>query len=246
MRRHEITAAAIALLLAAVPALAAPGPFSYRVRQVDPGRRFSSTPGTLTIDDTGVAFSAPKPQDARRWTFEAIQQLKIAPQQIEIATYEDRGRFSTGGGRVYRYAIEGPPADAGLVDFLIARVHVPIVSAVLPSAGTHPDISILAHHEQRRGGADGELVATPAGLAFVTARAGQARFWRYADLFAVLPIDRYRLQLSAYEGGPGETRLYVFSLKAPLDGRAYDLLWQRINRPTPRAGEATCCTGGGR
>lgn len=246
MRRHLTTAAALALLLSATPAFAAAAPFTYRVKQVDPGRRFSSTPGTLTIDDTGVTFSTPKARDDRRWTFDAIQQIEIAPKRIHVATYEDRGRFSTGGGRVYRYAIEGAPADAALVDFLMARVHVPIVSAVLPSATTHPEVSLPAHHEQRRGGADGALVATPEGIAFVTDRAGAARFWRYADVFAILPIDRYRLQISAFEGRAGETRPYVFSLKAPLDARAYDLLWQRVNRPAPRAGQATCCTGGER
>ena len=83
-------------------------------------------------------------------------------------------------------------------------------------------------------------------MAFVTSRAGDGRFWRYADLFAVLPIDRYRLEFSAYEGRPGETRPYVFSLKAPLDARAYDLLWQRINRPVPRSGQAPRPTGGQR
>jgi hypothetical protein len=224
----------LALLCVALPARAAQAPFTYDAKE---DHRFGSTRGTLTVGDEGVAFAAPNGKDGRRWTFDAIQQIRLAPRQIEITTYEDRGRLSTGGGRVYRYAVTGAAVDAALADFLLARVHVPVVSAVLPSAAKDAEISVPAHHERRRGGADGTLVATPAGVAFVTSRAGEARFWRYADLSAVLAIDRYRLQLSAYEGSPGETRPYVFSLKAPLDTRAYDLLWQRINRPAPRAGE---------
>lgn len=243
MTRHLPAAAMLTLLCAALPARAAQAPFTYDVKE---DRRFGSTRGTLTIGEAGVAFSAPNGKDGRRWTFDAIQQIRIAPKQIEIATYEDRGRFSTGGGRVYRYRVTGAAIDAALADFLLARVHVPVVSAVLPTAAGDAEISMPAHHERRRGGADGTLIATPAGVAFVTSRAGEARFWRYADLFAVLPIDRYRLQLSAYEGSPGETRPYVFSLTAPLDTRAYDLLWQRINRPVPRGGEAPRRAGGQR
>lgn len=221
------TATMLTLLWAALPVHAGQAPFTYDVKE---DHRFGSTRGALTIGEEGVAFAGPDAKDGRRWTFDAIQQIRIAPMRIDIATYEDRGRLSTGGGRVYRYTVTGTAIDAALVDFLLARVHVPVVSAVLPSAAKDAEISMPAHHERRRGGADGTLVATPAGVAFVTSRAGEARFWRYADLFAVLTIDRYRLQLSAYEGGPGETRPYVFSLKAPLDTRAYDLLWQRINR----------------
>ncbi len=220
-------AAILPLLWAALPASAAQAPFTYAARE---DHRFGGTRGTLTISEEGVAFVAPSGKDGRRWTFDAIQQIRIAPTRIDIATYEDRGRLSTGGGRVYRYAVTGTTIDAALADFLLAQVRVPVVSAVLPSAASHAEISVPAHHERRRGGADGTLVATPQGVAFVTSRAGEARFWRYADLFAVLMIDRYRLQFSPYEGGPGETRPYVFSLKAPLDSRAYDLLWQRINR----------------
>lgn len=243
MRRHLPAAAALALLCVAQPARGAQAPFTYDAKE---DHRFGSTRGTLTIDDTGVAFSTPKAKDDRRWTFDAIQQIRIAPRQIEIATYEDRGRLSAGGGRVYRYAVTGAAIDAALADFLLVRVRVPVVSAVLPSAAKDAEISVPAHHERRRGGADGTLVATPAGVAFVTSRAGEARFWRYADLFAVLAIDRYRLQLSAYEGSPGKTRPYVFSLKAPLDPRAYELLWQRINRPVPRSGDAAHHEGGQR
>lgn len=243
MTRHFPAATMLTLLWAALPAHAGQAPFTYDVKE---DHRFGSTHGTLTIGEEGVAFTAPSAKDGRGWTFDAIQQIRIAPTRIDIATYEDRGRLSTGGGRVYRYAVTGTAIDAALADFLLARVRVPVVSVVLPSAAKDAEVSVPAHHERRRGGADGTLVATPAGVAFLTSRAGEARFWRYADLLSVLPIDCYRLQLSAYEGSPGETRLYVFSLKAPLDGRAYDLLWQRINRPTPRAGEATCCTGGER
>lgn len=222
----------LALLWPAPPASAAPAPFIYAAREE---HRFGGTRGTLTIGGEGVAFVTASAKDGRRWTFDAIQQIRIAPTRIDIATYEDRGRLSTGGRRIYRYAVTGTAIDAALADFLLAQVHVPVVSAVLPSAVNDAEIRVLAHHERRRGGGDGALVATPEGVAFVTIRAGEARFWRYADLFAVLMIDRYRLQLTAYEGGPGETRPYVFSLKAPLDSRAYDLLWQRINRSsTPK------------
>lgn len=235
MTRHLPAAAMLTLLCAALPARAAQAPFTYDAQEAG---RAGSTRGTLTITNEGVAFSTPKANNGRRWTFDAIQQIRIAPKRIEIATYED--------GRVYRYAVTGGAIDAALADFLLARVHVPVVSAVLPTAAGDAEISVPAYYERRHGGADGTLVATPAGVAFVTSRAGEARFWRYADLFAVLPIDRYRLQLSAYEGSPGETRPYVFSLKAPLDTRAYDLLWQRINRPVPRGGDAPGRAGGQR
>ena len=34
----------------------------------------------------------------------------------------------------------------------------------------------------------------------------EARFWRFRDVHGVLALDRFRLQVIAYEGGSGETQ----------------------------------------
>ncbi len=70
------------------------------------------------------------------------------------------------------------------------------------------------------------------GIAYLTDREGQARFWRFRDVFGVLALDRYRLQLLAYEGGSGEMRPFTFELKTDLPPGMYDALWQRVNTLT--------------
>ena len=52
----------------------------------------------------------------------------------------------------------------------------------------------------------GRLALYSEGLAFETTRDGFARFWRFADLDAVLLQDRYRLLVAAYEGSREHVR----------------------------------------
>ena len=84
-------------------------------------------------------------------------------------------------------------------------------------------------HAKAGRGSDGTLVLYNTGIAYLTTRDGQARFWRFRDVFGVLALDRYRLELLVFEGGSGEARPFLFELKTGLPSGMYDALWQRIN-----------------
>jgi hypothetical protein len=51
-------------------------------------------------------------------------------------------------------------------------------------------------------------------------------------VFSVLKLDRFRLQVTVYEGGSGDTRSLVFELKSDLPEGFFDALWARVNPPT--------------
>lgn len=68
-------------------------------------------------------------------------------------------------------------------------------------------------------------------LAYLTEQAEESRYWRYADIASVLRLDPYRLVVSAYEGGAGRTRPFVFDLKLDLPEDVYAALWARVNPP---------------
>jgi hypothetical protein len=46
-----------------------------------------------------------------------------------------------------------------------------------------------------------------------------------------MKLDPYRLVVSAYEGGAGQTRPFVFDLKRELPDDVYAALWARVNPP---------------
>ena len=84
-------------------------------------------------------------------------------------------------------------------------------------------------HQRSGRGSEGTLTMSDGYLAYLTERETEARYWRFADIFAVLPLDPFRFQVQAYEGGSGETRTFVFELKSALPSEFYDALWARVN-----------------
>jgi len=213
------------------PALAGQSPFELTVRQ---DRLFGSTPGTLVVTEDGVEFRAATPKVSRRWEYPALKQIRIlSPTRITLDTYEDRDLLHLGTDRSYAFEVTGVIAG-DLVAFLLARVERPIVTAVMPPLPSAPLFRALVKHARGGRGSEGALLFYDTGLAYTANRDDDARFWRFRDIFAVLALDPFRLQVLAYEGGSGETRPFTFDLKETLPAGMYDALWQRVNRPDRR------------
>ena len=89
------------------------------------------------------------------------------------------------------------------------------------------------------GSSRGALRFTEDTVQYDTTEKNDARTWWYANIkqlqvlsptrIAVLPIDRFRLQVQPYEGV--STRTFVFELKRALPSEFYDALWTRVNPP---------------
>ncbi len=223
-----ITAAVMVLALTSWVGAAGP-PFELSVRKDE---FIGSSRGTLRFTEDSVQYDTTKKKDARTWVYGDIKQLQVlSPTQIAVLTYEDQGRLKLGADRTFTFDVVTGSVSPELVGFLLSRVERPLVTAVMP-AGAGPVLFRLPVKHQRSGrGSEGTLVLYEDHLAYLTERETEARYWRFADIFAVLPLDPFRLQVQAYEGGSGSTRTFVFDLKSALPSEFYDVLWARVNPP---------------
>ncbi|MEP7118496.1 MAG: hypothetical protein ABI880_12985 [Acidobacteriota bacterium] len=208
-------------------------PFILAARE---DKAFGSRPGTVRIGTDGVVFETASLKDRRHWTLDEVRQFRVeASRRLVIETYQSRGWRRLGASRAYEYTMS-TPIEPQLVAFLLARVTKPVVTAVLPPRDGPPAFTASVHHE----GTDtnGTLALYDDGLAFDTLRDGFARFWRWSDLDSVLRQDRYRLEVTAFEGTREHVRPFLFTLKGDLPAGMYDEVWQQINRRSanPHAG----------
>lgn len=230
----------IALLLSSLaawpgavsPAAAQPAPIEVREDTA-----FGGHPGTLLVGDGGVAFEARDPKRHRRWTFGEVRQLRIeSSRRIVVETYRSRGWRGLGRSRTYEYRTTSPVTPEWVANVL-SRLTRSVVTSVVPPRAAPAQFTADVHHEGTDTG--GRLALYADGLAFETPRDGFARFWRFADLDAVLLQDRYRLLVAAYEGPREHVRPFLFTLKHELPPGFYDHLWQQLNkRPFPSSAEA--------
>jgi hypothetical protein len=126
--------------------------------------------------------------------------------------------------------VEQGTVSPEIVTFLLARTGRSVVTAVTPLIEGEPLFRVSVKHQRQGRGSEGSLVLYDAQLVYLTERAGESRYWRFGDVFAVLRLDRYRLEVLAYEGGGGDTRPFVFEIKAELPDGFCDALWTRVNR----------------
>lgn len=234
MPRISLMLACIAVAVVSVSgpaAAAAQPPFELAARQ---DRFLGGTAGTLVIGDDGIEFRTPDRAKARQWDYEALKQVRIlSPTRVTIETYEDRGRLRFGADRAYVFDVPGSISPQ-VVSFLLDRLDRPMVTAVVPQLPATALFRVAVKNASSRKGSDGTLLLYDRGIAYVTEREGQARFWRVRDVYGVLALDRYRLQVLAYEGGSGDTRPFTFELKTDLPPGMFDAIWQRVNSPIGR------------
>lgn len=191
--------------------------------------------GVLIFSADGVEYRTTDEDDARRWAYEDIKQFQVlSPTRLDILTYEDRGFLTFGADRTFEFEVVQGEIDAELTAFLVGRAPRPLVTSVLPPAPAieSPVFRVPVKHQQGGRGSEGTLVLYDDRLVYLTERQREARYWRVPDLYSVLRVGRYRLEVVAYEGGSDQTRRYMFELKADLPQAAYEALWVRVNPPT--------------
>ena len=230
MSRHPfavITSVIVGLLVPVSAAVAAGPPFELAVKKDE---LIGSSRGTLRFTEDGVQYDTTEKKDARTWVYGDIKQLQVlSSARIAVLTYEDQARLKLGADRTFTFDVINGSVSPELVEFLLARVERPLVTAVMPP-NSGPVLFRLPVKYLRSGrGSEGTLVMFEDHFAYLTEQETEARYWRFADIFAVLPLDPFRLQVQAYEGGSGSTRTFVFELKSALPSEFYDALWARVN-----------------
>lgn len=234
--------ASLGLTAAAVVAAEGP-PFELAVRL---DRTFGSTPGTLTFGADRVEFKAARAGAPRTWRYEDLREIQVrTARRIDLLTYEDQGRLKLGADRRYEFRLATGEVPPDLVAFLLEKVERPLVVAVIPPLCCSPTLQVTVKHERQGQGSEGVLALGHGALIYDTRKEGEARYWRFTDLESVLPLDRYRLQVTARENGG--LRLFVFQLKRELPEGFYDALWAEVNNRSWWSGRParTTSSGGG-
>lgn len=230
MFRQPFIIAAIALLLVPPSWAAAAGPpFELSVTK---DHVWGASRGTLIIGQNGIEYRTTDRDDVRSWSYEDIKQLQIlSPTSIKVLTYEDQGKLRLGSDRTFRFeVVGGGTVSSEVVTFLLDRTGRSVVTAVMPRIEGEALFRASVKHQRQGRGSEGALVLYDTQLLYLTERVDESRHWRLADLYSVLRLDRYRLEIRAYEGGSGDTRSFVFELKGDLPEGFYDALWVRVNR----------------
>ena len=233
MNRRIVTFALVGTLaLTASWAAALDGsPYVLRVKR---SHAIGSSAGTLRFTADGVEYDTPAKDEARRWAYADIKQLQIrSSRRVVILTYEDQGRLRLGADRSFDFEVPDGNVSPELVAFVMSCTDRPIVTAVLPPLLNAPLFRVPVKHERQGRGSSGTLLMYDDALVYMTERDADTRYWRFRDLYAVLPLDRDRYQVLAYEGGAGELRPFTFQLKTALPDAFARALWDRVNPPAP-------------
>ena len=221
---------AMALTASWAAALDGP-PYSLSVKRA---HVIGSSPGTLRVTAEGIEYDTTAKDEARRWAYADVKQLQIqSPTRVVLLTYEDQGRLRLGADRRFDFEVRGGRVSPELVAFVLSRTDRPLVTAVLPPLPNTPLFRVPVKHERQGRGSSGTLLMYDDALVYMTEGEAEARYWRFTDLFAVLPLNRERYQVLAYEGGAGEVRPFTFQLKGALPDGFARALWDRVNPPAP-------------
>ena len=233
MKRHlmlHILLVVFAFMASGATAEDGPG-FALNVKRA---HLFGSSSGTLRITADAIEYDTTAKHDGGRWPYAEIKQLQIrSPRRMAVLTYEDQGRLKLGADRTFEFEVRDGGISKELVSFLLAHTDRPIATAVLPPLPPASLFRVPVKHERYGRGSDGTLLMYEDALVYLTEREDDARYWRFKDLFAVLPLDRYRYQVLAYEGGGGDLRPFTFQLKTELPDGFARALWARVNPPAP-------------
>ncbi len=189
--------------------------------------------GTIEITGEGIAFTARKQKNSRKWGWRDIQYFdRISETEFNILTYEDQKRY-LGRDRSYRFRI----TDGKLSDALFAEISNRLGRPVTNRVVRQPErilYEIPVKHLHSFGGCEGVLQFTDKAIYYVTTHSKDARVWLLArDVNSVWSGDRYELEIHAYDNNRREfsrTRVYKFSLKRPLAPRFYRELKLKLYR----------------
>src|ERR1051325_125222 len=143
--------------------------------------------GTLTIDETGVAFEekykdgkTPKHPHAWRWDYQEIQQLKIAPKSLSVLTYQD-SKWKFGADRQYDFDLLSGQSFEDAYNALKTRLDQRFVAAIADTSSTAL-WELPAKHLVRFGGDEGVLQIGTGEIVYKSNQKNESRAWRFQDI----------------------------------------------------------------
>ena len=240
-RFEKAARAVLTGLLLLAPAALGAQEFRYEVwhpHYRPPGIRKAGAMGTLTISETGVTFAeqykpgkAPKSPHAWQWSYDDIEQLKIAPRTVTVLTYQDNA-WKLGADRQYTFELRGDGKLEDALRVLRARLDQRLVAAI-PISGAETLWELPVKHTARFGGDEGVLRVEPDRIVFDSKKPGASRTWRFEDIDNISSSGPFDLTLATFERDKfdyGSLRQFNFQLRRRLEEAAYNDLWMRLNR----------------
>jgi hypothetical protein len=179
--------------------------------------------GILTIDENGVSFAGQK-DHKWAWKFDDIQQLKLAPNEVNILTYKD-SKLRFGADRAYDF--RGSIAAVELYPMLSRKMDQRFVARLAEPpepAGVSLPVKLLG----RITGSEGTLDFADGAVVYSTPAKGESRTWRYSDIDNISSSGRFQLTITTAE------KSFNFQLKQPLAEARYNELWLSVEKKNGR------------
>jgi hypothetical protein len=234
-----------ALTLLSVLALLAPASVAQQDLRYDAWHGHSRPPhvrkagnmGTLTITDSGIAFTEkyegaqPRHPHAWRWDFQDIQQLKIAPKSLTVLTYKNN-KWKLGAEREYQFDLVADKTFEDAYQLLKGRLDQRLVAAI-PDRLSNILWEIPVKHLLRFGGDEGVLQVGADAIVYRSADKADSRTWRYEDIENISSSGPFDLTITTFEHAKthyGNLKGFNFELKRRLEEDRYNELWLRLNQ----------------
>jgi hypothetical protein len=200
---------------AASPAAEPPGAIAWQ--SAAQFQRFLHKPvaGTLTADNSGIAFQSPK--FSQRWSWQEIQTFDLrGARELIIQDYENRP-FHEPGERKFRFVLVRPmpPEIARSLAALVAR---PVINGD-PVKDAPAIAEIPAHRRERIGGSNGTIRFRREGIDYIAANARDSRSWRWSDIQTIARPNEWEFRVTAFR------EIAEFDLKKPISRELFDRLW---------------------
>ena len=176
-----------------------------------------AVPGSLVLDNAGVAFRSAKFN--QRWAYVDIHSFDLSARELTITSYENRPWHQPGEQR-YEFTLR-EPMPPEIAAQLTERVGKPVRNGIpLPSVAVLSEIP--AHRRIWSGGSNGTLRFKDTGIDYVTENGRDSRTWRWADIQTIANPNPYELRVTGYR----ET--VEFDLKKPLARVVFEQMWDRL------------------
>ena len=223
----------------------APAAFTQQSFQYDVWHGHSRPPhikkagniGSLAISDAGVSFeekypSGKKPRHAHawHWSYQDIQQLKIAPKSMTVLTYKDN-KWKLGADREYEFDLVSDNTFQDVYPLLKNRLDQRFVAALMERPA-NVLWEMPVKHLLRFGGDEGVLRVGADSVVYSSEQKDVSRTWRYEDIDNISSSGPFQLTITTFERAKmdyGSRKQFNFQLKQRLEEAQYDELWLRLN-----------------
>jgi len=194
--------------------------------------------GALAIGEPGISFSETykdgkkrKHPHAWRWTYQDIQQLKMAPKSLTVLTYKDN-KWKLGADREYEFDLVSDKTFEDAYLFLKGRLDQRFV-AEIPDHVSNVLWEIPVKHLLRLGSDEGVLQVGATEIVYKSAKSSESRTWRFQDIENISTSGPFQLTITTFERAKthyGNLKGFNFELKQRLEEAPYNDLWLRLNQ----------------